>query len=288
MYFRLRFFLVIVVCLISGQVFSEKLSADQTEVTRDQIARLGLLNDLKNKSKDYSFEYFVLTIPANTIPGINFPIPVIHIRYKSDVLFEFDKSELDVKALPILQDLADTLKNDKGFRSLLMVGHTDSIGPDLYNEQLSQRRAVSVFAALTALGINKSLLGVVPMGEAAPIATNRTEEGRAANRRVEFFISDLAEASLEAVQMAAYEPCFRNDQERQPGEPCRSTIPSVPVYWRNDGSSARPDLYIKMGRKGVDSQPTSRPALPSQHLQRPSISQYIPPGLDGFSPSPPN
>ena len=63
--------------------------------------------------------------------------------------------------------------------------HTDSKGSAKYNEALSQKRAEAAVKALTDLDINKDRLEAVGYGETKPKATNDTEEGRAANRRVE-------------------------------------------------------------------------------------------------------
>ena len=66
-----------------------------------------------------------------------------------------------------------------------IVGHTDSVGGSSYNERLSQRRAESVRQYLAAHGVDTGALEVTGMGEAEPIASNRTRDGRARNRRTE-------------------------------------------------------------------------------------------------------
>ena len=70
-----------------------------------------------------------------------------------------------------------------------MIGHTDSQGPDAYNQALSERRAASVSNALAGRGVNRARLAQFGMGETQPVATNDTAEGRAANRRVELRIT---------------------------------------------------------------------------------------------------
>ena len=62
-------------------------------------------------------------------------------------------------------------------------------------------------------GIIDKFLGIVPMGRAQPRTTNSTPEGRAINRRVEFFISDVRGAPEKAIQQIKYDPCYRNDNE---------------------------------------------------------------------------
>lgn len=67
-------------------------------------------------------------------------------------------------------------------------GHTDYTGSDAYNQTLSQKRASAVRAYLISQGISAERLTAKGYGEAKPIASNETEEGKAENRRVEFKI----------------------------------------------------------------------------------------------------
>ena len=65
-------------------------------------------------------------------------------------------------------------------------GHTDSDGADVYNQDLSERRAVSVKNYLVNNGINTDRLTTIGYGETNPVASNKTKEGKAKNRRIEF------------------------------------------------------------------------------------------------------
>jgi outer membrane protein OmpA-like peptidoglycan-associated protein len=65
-------------------------------------------------------------------------------------------------------------------------GHTDSFGVEIYNKDLSERRALSVKKYLTKNGVDEKRLTTVGFGETSPVATNKTAEGRAKNRRIEF------------------------------------------------------------------------------------------------------
>jgi OOP family OmpA-OmpF porin len=75
-----------------------------------------------------------------------------------------------------------------------IVGHTDSIGPSTYNEQLSVRRADSVKDFLVKHGVDPSKITILGMGERSPAAQNSTPEGRAKNRRVIIMLKGLEEA----------------------------------------------------------------------------------------------
>jgi len=72
---------------------------------------------------------------------------------------------------------------------VVIEGHTDSVGSETYNLDLSQRRADAVQAFLLHNGVNPAQLTTRGYGKAAPVASNATAEGRQQNRRVELIIS---------------------------------------------------------------------------------------------------
>jgi len=69
-------------------------------------------------------------------------------------------------------------------------GHTDSSGSAEINQQLSQQRAEAVMQALEARGVDAARLSAEGYGAERPLASNDTEEGRSANRRVEVYLTD--------------------------------------------------------------------------------------------------
>ena len=75
-------------------------------------------------------------------------------------------------------------------------GHTDSTGSDAYNQGLSERRARSVADYLSSHGVQSARIGTRGFGETQPISSNETEEGRAANRRVEIKIVPISESEV--------------------------------------------------------------------------------------------
>ena len=107
---------------------------------------------------------------------------------ESIVTFAFDSSDLTSVAKANLDKLSQVLINNPD-TNINIYGHTDSKGADDYNQKLSERRANSVKAYLSAKGIAASRLFVLGEGETMPVATNDTEAGRAQNRRVEFAIT---------------------------------------------------------------------------------------------------
>ncbi len=101
------------------------------------------------------------------------------------ITFDFDKAEIRPDSTPQIDQLAALLKKSPRL-DVLIVGHTDGQGGFDYNLSLSQRRAQAVVDTLvSAHGIERRRLTPAGAGMAAPVATNRTEEGRARNRRVE-------------------------------------------------------------------------------------------------------
>lgn len=243
----------------------------QSQRARDQAFRT-----LKASTTDYTFEYVVIQIPPGSLPGIEVPVPVSHIRFKSTIFFAFNKADIEPVAEKAILDLARTVIGDKSARSLLIVGHTDSIGSEEYNKALSLTRAVSVAAKLRENGLNDKLLGLVPMGEAQPAATNKTRDGQAQNRRVEFFISDVPGATRKAIERIKFDPCHRNDQDVLPGQSnpeCAKAEVRIPLY---DGAGRSATEFLELSRSALStgSVPSSRPALPTEILVRPSLKDF--------------
>ena len=99
------------------------------------------------------------------------------------VNFEYNSATLTGDSRPVLTAVAADLKKYKRLKIELQ-GHTDSTGSDKYNLQLSQRRAQSVRDFLVSEGVGEQQLTAKGYGESEPVADNKTEEGRAKNRRV--------------------------------------------------------------------------------------------------------
>ena len=108
----------------------------------------------------------------------------ITLNMPGGVTFAFDKAEVQPQFYPVLDNVAGTLQQYN--QTIIEVaGHTDSVGTDSYNQQLSQQRAEAVANYLNSRGVMRDRMITVGAGETRPIASNDTEQGRAANRRVE-------------------------------------------------------------------------------------------------------
>jgi outer membrane protein OmpA-like peptidoglycan-associated protein len=116
------------------------------------------------------------------------PAPKVIDKMTLQVFFDFDKdilTEADLKELP---KAVAFVKKYPGAK-IRLDGYTDSIGTDAYNMKLSERRATAVKNYLIKeAGVSSSKITAVGHGEADPVADNKTEEGRAKNRRVEISI----------------------------------------------------------------------------------------------------
>jgi OOP family OmpA-OmpF porin len=124
--------------------------------------------------------------PANvTVDADGCPAVAEVVRVELDVKFDFDKSVVKPNSYADIKNLADFMKQYPATHTTVE-GHTDSVGPDAYNQKLSERRANAVKQVLTnQYGVDGSRIQSVGYGETRPVASNDTAEGRAVNRRVE-------------------------------------------------------------------------------------------------------
>ncbi|HEU4536407.1 MAG TPA: OmpA family protein [Polyangiaceae bacterium] len=109
------------------------------------------------------------------------------ITLSGSVLFATGKWTLLPSAQNRLEEVAKALKEQEG-RTILVEGHTDSVGNDDANQTLAQKRADAVREFLASRGVAADQMRSVGVGEARPIADNNSAEGRANNRRVEIIV----------------------------------------------------------------------------------------------------
>jgi outer membrane protein OmpA-like peptidoglycan-associated protein len=127
----------------------------------------------------------------------------IKLTFNSQLLFDYGKTDLKESNKADLQKFSETLKQYTD-TDLLIVGHTDNVGSDAFNQTLSEKRASAVSNYLATLGISYNRLRTEGKGELQPVSSNETEDNRTQNRRVEIAISAnekmKADAKTEAKQ----------------------------------------------------------------------------------------
>jgi outer membrane protein OmpA-like peptidoglycan-associated protein len=144
-----------------------QMSAEEAELAKQRAASLEKeLADLKGKQTDRGL---VITL--------------------GDVLFDTAMATLKPGAYATVDRLASALKGSPD-RKVLIEGHTDSMGSDEYNQELSQRRAQAVQTALLERGVGSDQVTAYGKGETFPVAGNDNPAGRQQNRRVELVFSN--------------------------------------------------------------------------------------------------
>lgn len=141
--------------------------------------------------------------PYNTAYNITVPAPAPEVvaantcqtdfnslLANETINFESAQAVISSVSYALLDQLASTASLCPG-ASVSIEGHTDSQGADVYNQDLSERRAQAVVDYLVGKGIDSNRLGAIGYGEDLPIGDNDTSEGRAMNRRIEFTVQGL-------------------------------------------------------------------------------------------------
>jgi OmpA-OmpF porin, OOP family len=139
--------------------------------------------DLRNITHDSVIEHEDFTMKNINVATVEENATIV----LNNVFFDFDKATLKAESFPELNRIRDLMKEKTGMQ-IEIDGHTDATGPDQYNLGLSERRAKAVIKYLADQGVDGSRMTVKFFGEAKPLDSNGTVEGRRKNRRVEFKI----------------------------------------------------------------------------------------------------
>jgi OmpA-OmpF porin, OOP family len=144
--------------------------------------------ELATKECDTELFPEVAEVPAAPAPP---PMPVYEKHTVSaTALFDFDKYALKPAGEEAINGIDEEIKSSKTkVIDINVVGYTDSIGTEEYNQELSVRRANAVKDYMVSEGIDPGIIDVKGMGEADPVASNATAAGRAENRRVEISVA---------------------------------------------------------------------------------------------------
>jgi len=111
----------------------------------------------------------------------------LKVTVRNEILFDFNSSALRGSSRDELREMAGVFNKYKD-TTIVVAGHTDSVGSTAYNQRLSDRRASAVANYLEDIGVRGSRLDAVGYGESRPKASNSTASGRQQNRRVELYV----------------------------------------------------------------------------------------------------
>lgn len=109
----------------------------------------------------------------------------VKVTLAGEALFDFDKAVIKPEGKVMLDNLISKINRELTVEVIIVVGHTDSVGTDAYNQKLGMRRANAVKTYFLLKGIESNRVYAESKGEKQPVADNKTAAGRAKNRRVE-------------------------------------------------------------------------------------------------------
>lgn len=150
-------------------------------VTANAVDLLGDEAALDKFVRDVFYDEVVIPEPVVKKPAPK-PEPMMEVM-PLRIHFDFDSAKIRDDMAPILDEAASMLKMHKG--GVTLEGHTCNLGPDAYNQGLSERRAKSVMEYLKGKGIAAGKMDTIGKGESTPKYDNGTFDGRKLNRRVE-------------------------------------------------------------------------------------------------------
>jgi outer membrane protein OmpA-like peptidoglycan-associated protein/Tol biopolymer transport system component len=167
------------------------LKSDDIDGTYFVVLQPGKTYSITADKKGYLFYSEKFTIPENekgSDKQKNIKLsPIIGGGTRLLIFFDFDKSTFQDESYPDLERLVEFLNENPDVK-IRVEGHTDDVGVEAYNQKLSEDRAGAVKNYLIKQGIDSKRIKVFGFGETKPLILEQTEEARAQNRRVEFYI----------------------------------------------------------------------------------------------------
>lgn len=152
----------------------------------------------------------------------------IRLQFLDRVFFDFNQQNLTNDAHMLLSTFAQLVRQlpSTGTQpAVLITGHTDSKGADRYNWTLGEKRAGLVARYLAQAGLSPSQISVFSLGEGRPMTSNQTENGRAANRRIEIFLGHSAIALAQAALTRPFNRLHLNNHEYPQGQNRPNQVP---------------------------------------------------------------
>lgn len=194
-----------------------------------------------------------------------------HIEIKQRVYFATDRHQLQPRSFPVLDQIAEVLLANPHIRRVRVEGHTDNWGDPGFNRWLSKKRAGEVVKYLLRKGVSPERLESVGRGSSEPIGDNRTEEGAALNRRVEFHIVERTDAPRAPVAA--------------PAPPAPTPPPAEPPVASEDAAAetvvaedlaAEPPAESDEPEAAVDAVPVDEPPVAGEAVAAPPVEDAEP------------
>lgn len=188
------------------------------------------------------FRMVEVRTPAASAEGASDATPQLirnEVNMDGDAFFDFDHDELRADAKAALDELIAALKSNARVSRVSVVGHTDSVGPESYNQALSERRAASAKAYLVSKGIEAEQIDIRGDGEMNPRFPNDTPQNRQNNRRV-----DVTFLTIEETTVPAASPAPAEDKVEWVREPVKANPAWIERALRNPAEHKRTvDVY---------------------------------------------
>lgn len=194
----------------SQRVEGARLASQSELIAQEHTDRIHRIRRLADKCNVPAPSIDQQLLLPKELFGTDRELPVIRVAWSDRAFFDTDKATPLATSEPILCVLAGVLAGDLPDTHLAVVGHTDARGSEAYNDDLSLARARNVTHQLVELGVRPQQVDYIGMGKLQPVAPNKTPEGMAKNRRVEFFLGAYSEITLEAVSRVPV-----NEEHRQ-------------------------------------------------------------------------
>jgi len=156
----------------------------------------GLVGHYMDSQKRDLLKVLKNEVDSGSITIDKLPKDQLRINMTSSTAFEVDSATLKPGFYSTLDKMANVL-NRYGKTELMIIGHTDSTGTEAYNQSLSLKRANAVSQYLSRNKVIPQRLNTHGQGETQPVASNRTEQGRQLNRRVEIIVVPIVAAETE-------------------------------------------------------------------------------------------
>ncbi|KWH30892.1 hypothetical protein WL99_14130 [Burkholderia cepacia] len=152
------------------------------------VAGLGADGSRQLNTRELTFQCGVASVAESPAPPSLVPSPTASkVSLREDTTFQFDQAVLTSAGRDRLNKLLDDAQGT-GIDLVTVIGYTDDVGTDDYNQHLSERRAAVIAAYLSEHGLHARQFVVRGYGKLNPVASNATAGGRAQNRRVEILL----------------------------------------------------------------------------------------------------